>query len=407
MNNSTSWVLDLYTAEMREPLQIRLNDELIVGRADPSTPDSVDVDLSPYGAAQQGVSRQHLVIHVDKDQLMITDLNSNNGTLLNNKRLVPNEAYHLSHEDEIQLGAMPLEVRVVAAPTYENMPRRQTSVKRKSSEKPGNGELVLIVEDHVEVAQLFSLMLQRQGFATQISRDVTRAIRLFEQKQPAAIILDLMLPGVDGLELCRYVRRDVELDSTPIIVVSANKTQDTMDEVLKAGADIYLTKPLNASELGDVVADLIEKKNVKTGPLTDGDALVTKHLGDSATARALNQREEVRDDSVAIVIAGYSDAPLTLNLRKPMSFGRTSNGTSNTHVDLSRYDAAELGVSRMHMYMHHRDKNFFVEDAGSLNGTFINGVRIPENKLEEIQNGDEIRLGQLRMYVYFLTDTRI
>jgi pSer/pThr/pTyr-binding forkhead associated (FHA) protein len=73
-------------------------------------------------------------------------------------------------------------------------------------------------------------------------------------------------------------------------------------------------------------------------------------------------------------------------------------------VDLSRFQAIDLGVSRVHMVMQYKDGKFMIEDLGSVNGTFLNGRSIRPGKLEALSNADEIRLGQLRMYAYFLAD---
>ena len=78
---------------------------------------------------------------------------------------------------------------------------------------------------------------------------------------------------------------------------------------------------------------------------------------------------------------------------------------SETHIDLTRYDAINCGVSRVHMFLHCLDNQFYVEDVDSRNGTFLNGNAIPSFQMTPVRNGDEIRLGHLRMYIYLIEDT--
>ena len=176
LNSLSSWVIELNNYLMREPVQIKLMGELIVGRADPNGDHLVDVDLTPYGAADMGVSRRHLTISVQNDILTVTDLASGNGTYLNGAHLKPNTPYPLSNEDELQLGMFKLSMRVVNSPQImASMGERQTKIERRPNVR-GNGEMILIVEDHIEVAHMFSLMLQKQCYVTHICRSVEPAI---------------------------------------------------------------------------------------------------------------------------------------------------------------------------------------------------------------------------------------
>ena len=105
---------------------------------------------------------------------------------------------------------------------------------------------ILIVDDDYNIAELISLYLTKECFETKIVGDGEEALRVFPEFQPNLILLDLMLPGVDGFEICRKVRAE---KNTPIIMVSAKK--DDIDKIrgLGLGADDYMTKPFNPLEL--------------------------------------------------------------------------------------------------------------------------------------------------------------
>ena len=105
---------------------------------------------------------------------------------------------------------------------------------------------IMIVDDDNNIAELISLYLTKECFETKIVNDGEEALKEFVSFRPDLIILDLMLPGVDGFEICRQIRSQ---KNTPIIMVSAKK--DDIDKIrgLGLGADDYMTKPFSPSEL--------------------------------------------------------------------------------------------------------------------------------------------------------------
>lgn len=105
---------------------------------------------------------------------------------------------------------------------------------------------ILIVDDDTNIAELISLYLTKECFETLMVEDGEEAIRAFEEFQPNLILLDLMLPGMDGYEVCRTVRKT---SSVPIIMLSAKG--EIFDKVLglELGADDYMIKPFDSKEL--------------------------------------------------------------------------------------------------------------------------------------------------------------
>ena len=105
---------------------------------------------------------------------------------------------------------------------------------------------ILIVDDDNNIAELIALYLTKECFETKIVNDGEEALREFASFRPDLIILDLMLPGVDGFEICRQIRSQ---KNTPIIMVSAKK--DDIDKIrgLGLGADDYMTKPFDPLEV--------------------------------------------------------------------------------------------------------------------------------------------------------------
>ncbi|HUF39768.1 MAG TPA: response regulator transcription factor [Anaerolineales bacterium] len=109
------------------------------------------------------------------------------------------------------------------------------------------GQPILIVDDEKSITELVQLYLEREGYACVAVHDGAAALEAVRRDEPALVILDVMLPGVDGFEVCRRLR--AENHPVPIIMLTAR--DDDVDKIvgLELGADDYLTKPFNPREL--------------------------------------------------------------------------------------------------------------------------------------------------------------
>jgi DNA-binding response OmpR family regulator len=138
------------------------------------------------------------------------------------------------------------------------------------------GELILIVDDEANIVELATLYLEREGYRLASVGDGVKALDVFRQEQPALVVLDLMLPGLDGYEVCRRLRAESDV---PIIMVTAR--DDDIDKIigLEIGADDYLTKPFNPRELVARVKALLRRseraaKPAGRGPIRIGNLVV-------------------------------------------------------------------------------------------------------------------------------------
>ncbi len=110
-------------------------------------------------------------------------------------------------------------------------------------------EKILIVDDDVETLRLVGLMLQRQGYEITAASNGIQAISLAKKEKPALIILDVMMPDIDGYQLAREIRQNPEIAKTPILMFTAKSQIDDKVAGYDAGADDYLTKPIHPAEL--------------------------------------------------------------------------------------------------------------------------------------------------------------
>ena len=105
---------------------------------------------------------------------------------------------------------------------------------------------VLIVEDDSNIAQLLQLYLEKEGFTTQVAPDGGQGVTLFQSFAPDLVLLDIMLPVLDGWEVCRRIR---ETDKTPIIMMTAKGELEDKVGGLEMGADDYIVKPFEMKEV--------------------------------------------------------------------------------------------------------------------------------------------------------------
>jgi two-component system, OmpR family, alkaline phosphatase synthesis response regulator PhoP len=108
---------------------------------------------------------------------------------------------------------------------------------------------ILIVEDMESVVVLLRSLLEREGFQVTTAQDGLEALEAVRRDKPDLVLLDLILPGLDGLEVCRRIRHDPVTAHLPIIILSGKEEETDKVIGLEIGADDYITKPFQANEL--------------------------------------------------------------------------------------------------------------------------------------------------------------
>lgn len=118
---------------------------------------------------------------------------------------------------------------------------------------------ILIVEDEAEIAQLIQLYLEKEGFTCRSCRDGITALQVFQEQQPDLIILDLMIPGLDGLEVCARIRQRPGAKDPYIMMLTAKGEELDRIVGLSTGADDYMVKPFSPKELVARVRALLRR----------------------------------------------------------------------------------------------------------------------------------------------------
>ncbi|MBN8713486.1 MAG: response regulator transcription factor [Xanthomonadales bacterium] len=149
--------------------------------------------------------------------------------------------------------------------------------------------LILLIEDNRSIAEMVGEFLEDQGYSVDYAADGVSGLHLAVANSYDVIVLDLMLPGLDGLEVCRKLRREAK-SATPVLMLTARDTLEDKLVGLEAGADDYLVKPFEVRELEARLRALIrrDRRQVSAGLLTVGDMSL-----DTATLRLTRAGQEL------------------------------------------------------------------------------------------------------------------
>ena len=127
-----------------------------------------------------------------------------------------------------------------------------------------SGKRILIVDDDKKTVELVKIYLTRDGHKVITAYDGNEALKLARESHPDLIVLDLMLPGIDGLEICRTLRAESDV---PIIMLTARTTDDDKLTGFTSGADDYVTKPFSPRELAARVLTVLRRLPGERGPV--------------------------------------------------------------------------------------------------------------------------------------------
>ena len=135
-----------------------------------------------------------------------------------------------------------------------------------------NKESILVVDDEEDILELVKYNLSKEGYSVTTVTTGEKAIRIARQDSPDLVVLDLMLPGVDGLEVCKYLKNDPSTNRIPILMLTAKEEESDIVIGLELGADDYVTKPFSPKVLtARIKALLRRKKNIS--PVEDSDII--------------------------------------------------------------------------------------------------------------------------------------
>ena len=174
-----------------------------------------------------------------------------------------------------------------------------------------NSTHILVVDDHSEIRDLLKRFLEQHGLRVSCARDGKEMKRLLEEREFDLLVLDLMMPGEDGLTLCRELRAK---SSLPIIMLTAMGEETDRIIGLEMGADDYLAKPFNPRELLARIKAVMRRTQVEPQPVAEA---LTRDLRFDRWLLDINRRELVDEEGVGLSLSTAEFDLLRVFLERP------------------------------------------------------------------------------------------
>ncbi len=122
---------------------------------------------------------------------------------------------------------------------------------------------ILVVDDEIYIVHILEFSLTMEGYEVLTASDGEEALQVIEQERPDLVVLDIMMPKLDGYEVCHRLREDEDFRALPVILLSAKGRPIDRDAGLQAGADDYITKPFSPRKLLEKIRELLERQDLR------------------------------------------------------------------------------------------------------------------------------------------------
>ncbi len=202
---------------------------------------------------------------------------------------------------------------------------------------------ILVIEDDPDIGEMLGINLRDEGFTVEIATDGTQGLNRLNAQRYDLLVLDLMLPGIDGLEICREVRRRIQYQ--PIIIVSAKSAETHRVLGLELGADDYLTKPFSVLELIARIRALFRRiealerqAQAKTGVIAAG-ALSIDPIAREVTLAGQSIPLTMKEFELLLFFARHPGQAFTRSALLDQVWGYSHDGyehTVNSHINRLR-----------------------------------------------------------------------
>jgi two-component system alkaline phosphatase synthesis response regulator PhoP len=177
-----------------------------------------------------------------------------------------------------------------------------------------NNFKILLVDDEVDILEFISYNLEKEGYQVFTAQNGADAIKLAEKKQPHLIILDVMMPEMDGIAACEEIRKLPALNNTIIAFLTARGEDYSQIAGFEAGADDYITKPVRPKVLVSRVKALLKRTGESTGPVTYAKDSNTMSIGNLMIDK---ERYLIRIDDEEMILPRKEFESLSLLVSKP------------------------------------------------------------------------------------------
>ena len=203
---------------------------------------------------------------------------------------------------------------------------------------------VLIVEDDRNIAELLQLYLEKEGYAVTLAYDGAQGLSKFHTIGPDLVLLDVMMPVMDGLTMIKKIKQNSDICHIPIIVLSAKASMEDRIEGLKSGIDDYITKPFSATYLKLRVSNIISHRRIIQQTFVEQlkpDDKKTYKLESPEIVNADNEMMkklmDFLEDNISNTELKIEDLADAVNLGRSVFYGKIKSITGMTPVDFVRH----------------------------------------------------------------------
>jgi DNA-binding response OmpR family regulator len=206
-------------------------------------------------------------------------------------------------------------------------------------------EKILVVDDDLDSLKLIGLLLQRQGYQVLAAPDGAHALTQAESERPDLILLDIMMPDMDGYEMCRRLKGDPRLTNIPVMIFSAKSSAEDKIAGFEAGADDYLTKPTHPTELASRIKALLARSGIdRSAPpaRAKGAVLATVGVrgGAGSTTLALNLGAVLAQGETKAVVADLQHGAGMVSYA--LGFSQSAGLSHLLNLDIDRLTGDEV-----------------------------------------------------------------
>jgi len=123
-------------------------------------------------------------------------------------------------------------------------------MKTRTATKPAK---ILVVDDESEITEVIEAFLQNAGYTVAVENTPINAVKLAHEFKPDLILLDIMMPGTDGYQICNQIKEDPEMSDTPVIFLTGKDSKDDQGRSFQSGGDMFIKKPFSCERLLEIV----------------------------------------------------------------------------------------------------------------------------------------------------------
>ena len=242
------WVIQFRVAGTPSFIKVDMRETLLIGRNDDASNIHPEIDVEPFDAQSNGVSRRHALLQAKDNRVTITDLGSSNGTYINQKRLQPKTAYRLRDGDTLHLGKLELQAHFILRPLKDD----GTVVGGGNVlgiPQIGSGQRVLVLDNDENVCRVLERFVGFANFKVEVARSSAEAIAIIDNDIPDMLIVELALQETTGVDIIRYLRNRETTKYVPIMAMSEATGGYMAGKAIQEGADMFLGKPVSLEEL--------------------------------------------------------------------------------------------------------------------------------------------------------------